>query len=102
MKKITIYISIMLNILLIVLLITHNLYKRKYLIDLYYNEGMISTISAALNGYAIDNNNYPSNQQNLKALYIKPANLNNNEKWNGPYLQGNLKDLERVEYRSSK
>src|SRR3954452_17513443 len=43
----------------------------------------INSFITALGGYKLDTGTFPSTEQGLNALRIKPANVN---QWNGPYL----------------
>lgn len=46
-----------------------------------------SNISMALKLYELDNGNYPTSAQGLKALLVKPASSPAPINWNGPYLE---------------
>lgn len=43
-----------------------------------------ANIATGLKLYELDNGNFPSTQEGLQALLVKPASANN---WNGPYLE---------------
>ncbi len=43
----------------------------------------IAALNAALNAYKLDNGTFPTTEQGLEALRVKPAGA---PKWNGPYL----------------
>lgn len=43
----------------------------------------ISTLTAALDLFKMDNNRYPTNQEGIAALQVRPANA---PLWRGPYL----------------
>lgn len=47
-------------------------------------KAQIESIGRALDAYRIDTGNYPNQSAGLQALQ---TNLENNAKWNGPYLQ---------------
>lgn len=44
----------------------------------------VENFATALDGFYIDTGRYPTTQEGLKALRVKPETL---EKWNGPYLK---------------
>ena len=50
-------------------------------------EVQIRSIENALALYYADNGNYPTTEQTLKALVIKPTNDPLPKKWKGPYLE---------------
>jgi general secretion pathway protein G len=54
----------------------------------------ISTISTALDAFDVDLQRYPTTEEGLGALYIRPARLAADQPWRGPYLKGHdtLKD----------
>ena len=43
-----------------------------------------ANIATALKLYELDNGNFPSSSEGLKALLVKPSSVKN---WNGPYLE---------------
>lgn len=47
-------------------------------------KAQIDGLGKALDAYRIDTGGYPTTEQGLNALVVKP---NNEAKWNGPYLQ---------------
>ena len=47
----------------------------------------ISTLSSALEQYRLDNANYPSTDDGLMALRVRPSDANN---WKGPYLEKDI------------
>lgn len=47
-------------------------------------KAQIEGLGKALDTYRLDTGHYPTTEQGLNALMIKP---NNEPKWNGPYLQ---------------
>jgi general secretion pathway protein G len=49
-------------------------------------ESQINIFSTALDAYQLDNDNYPSTEQGLKALVVKPDTPPVPNSWNGPYL----------------
>ena len=52
----------------------------------------IQGIITALNIYRLDNFNYPSSEQGLQALTVKPSGDPDAPNWKGPYLDGIPKD----------
>jgi general secretion pathway protein G len=50
-------------------------------------KAQIDSLGKALDQYRIDTGHYPSTEQGLDALNIKP---NNENKWSGPYLKKNV------------
>lgn len=46
----------------------------------------IETLSLALNAYALDCTRYPTKEQGLDALWVKPVLEPLPEGWNGPYV----------------
>src|SRR5690242_12410071 len=44
----------------------------------------INGLMTALGSYKLDTGNYPTTEQGLQALRVKPENVNN---WQGPYVQ---------------
>ena len=46
-----------------------------------------ANISAALDLYEIDNGQYPTTEQGVRALVTKPSSTPVPENWNGPYLK---------------
>ena len=50
-------------------------------------KAQIDALSKALDAYRLDTGRYPSNEQGLQALVVKPGD---EPKWNGPYLQKKL------------
>ena len=49
-------------------------------------KAQIQDFSLALDSYQLDNGNYPSTEQGLKALIEKPTGKPEAENWHGPYL----------------
>ena len=49
----------------------------------------IVSLESALDQYRLDTGRYPSTEQGLTALMVKPANEN---RWAGPYLRKNIPD----------
>lgn len=47
----------------------------------------VKMLAEAVNGYKLDNKNYPDGESGLQALI---ENVDDLESWNGPYLQGTL------------
>ena len=52
-------------------------------------KAQINALEAALDQYRLDIGHYPSTEQGLAALMIKPAN---ESRWAGPYLRKNIPD----------
>lgn len=50
-------------------------------------QAQISTLSAALDAYRLDNGRYPSTEQGLAALWQAPASGARPANWRGPYLR---------------
>ena len=50
-------------------------------------KAQIDALSKALDAYRLDTGRYPTNEQGLQALVVKPGD---EPKWNGPYLQKKL------------
>lgn len=48
---------------------------------------IISNIPLSLDLYELDNGTYPSTEQGLKALLMKPTGIPEPVNWNGPYLK---------------
>jgi len=48
-----------------------------------------ANIASALDLYELDNGSYPTTEEGLNALFVKPANALN---WRGPYLKKRPKD----------
>ncbi len=48
-------------------------------------KSQIETFSLALDSYYMDVGEYPTSEQGLSALFVKPVSLSNNN-WDGPYL----------------
>jgi general secretion pathway protein G len=46
-----------------------------------------ANIAVALDLYELDNGRYPSTEQGLEALRIKPSSFPEPRNWNGPYLK---------------
>src|SRR3990167_8086860 len=51
------------------------------------NADIEANLSAAMDLYEIDNGHYPTTEQGLKALVLKPSSAPVPENWNGPYLK---------------
>ncbi len=63
-------------------------------------KSQIGLLKGALEHYALDCNDYPTTEQGLEALLTKPADLDENTSWRGPYLTGELpKDPWGNDYR---
>lgn len=58
----------------------------------------IRALEEALNRYKLDNFDYPSTEQGLKALVQKPAGSPEPKRWNGPYVKKINKDPWENEY----
>jgi general secretion pathway protein G len=52
-------------------------------------KAQINALESALDQYRLDTGRYPSTEQGLTALMVKPANEN---RWAGPYLRKNIPD----------
>lgn len=52
-------------------------------------KAQIEGLGRALDTYRLDTGRYPTTEQGLKALVVKP---NDESKWNGPYLQKSVPD----------
>jgi general secretion pathway protein G len=52
-------------------------------------KSQIGATENVLNSYYLDNSCYPTTEQGLKALIVKPATPPIPDNWNGPYLQKN-------------
>jgi general secretion pathway protein G len=50
----------------------------------------INAVSQRLDQYRIDVGTYPNSQQGLNALSEAPSDLNQSDKWAGPYVQRNI------------
>lgn len=59
----------------------------------------IATISNVLDTYYMQNNDYPSTDQGLKALMEKPSSNPVPKNWNGPYLKKIPMDPWGIEYK---
>jgi general secretion pathway protein G len=55
-----------------------------------------ANIATALKLYELDNGNFPTSQEGLKALLANPGGVHN---WNGPYLEKNFIDPWGREYK---
>lgn len=53
-------------------------------------QAQIRLFKGALDNYALDMGSFPSTEQGLIALREKPADVENADKWGGPYLDGEL------------
>jgi len=51
-----------------------------------------ANISVALDLYELDNGRYPTTEQGLAALAVKPSDFAEGSNWNGPYLKKEPKD----------
>ena len=50
-------------------------------------QAQISSLSAALDAYRLDNGRYPTTQQGLAALWLSPTSEPRPSNWRGPYLR---------------
>lgn len=57
-----------------------------------------SNIGLALKLYKLDNGRYPTTEQGLKALLLKPSSSPAPKNWNGPYLESDPLDPWKTEY----
>ena len=53
-------------------------------------ETQISIFSTALDAYQLDNDNFPTTEQGLKALIVKPDTPPVPSSWKGPYLANEI------------
>lgn len=53
-------------------------------------QAQIRLFKGALDQYALDMNGYPTTEQGLGALQEAPSDVENADKWSGPYLEGEL------------
>jgi general secretion pathway protein G len=51
-------------------------------------KGDIATFRGQLGAYEVDNGKYPTSDQGLKALLVKPATPPEAKGWKGPYIEG--------------
>lgn len=51
-----------------------------------------ASIAVALDLYELDNGRYPTTEQGLRALMVKPSGFPEAVNWNGPYLKREPKD----------
>jgi len=58
--------------------------------DLNAAKTQIGMYKAALERYAIDCKGFPTTEQGLRALVEKPADLDENVAWDGPYVSGDI------------
>lgn len=58
-----------------------------------------SNIGLALKLYKLDNGRFPTSDQGLKALLVKPSSSPAPRNWNGPYLETEPLDPWKVEYK---
>jgi len=57
-----------------------------------------SNIGLALKLYKLDNGRYPTTNQGINALLIKPSSSPAPKNWNGPYLETEALDPWKIEY----
>lgn len=50
-------------------------------------QGALASFRTALEAYAVDNGRYPSTEQGLQALLVRPEGSAAPKNWKGPYLQ---------------
>lgn len=50
----------------------------------------IRLFKTALDSYALDMNGFPNTEQGLVALREAPGDVENTDKWSGPYLEGEV------------
>ena len=50
-------------------------------------QGTLASLRAALDAYAVDNGRYPTTEQGLLALIVRPEGTSAPKNWKGPYLQ---------------
>ena len=58
--------------------------------DINAAKTQIGMYKAALERYALDCKKFPETEQGLNALVSKPADLNENTSWDGPYVTGEI------------
>ena len=51
-------------------------------------KGDLATFRTALGAYEVDNGRFPSTDQGLAALVMKPMTAPEPKKWKGPYIEG--------------
>jgi general secretion pathway protein G len=51
-------------------------------------KGNLATFRTALGAYEVDNGKYPTTEQNLMALLMKPSSAPEPKNWKGPYIEG--------------
>lgn len=59
----------------------------------------IRAIESALDDYKLDNFDYPSTEQGLKALLTKPTSAPEPKSWKGPYLKNLSQDPWKNDYQ---
>lgn len=84
-------IMIVLAILVLLLaMVGPKLLKTQEKADLKITVTQIKNIEKALDLYKVDNRNYPTTEEGLKALVEKPADEARSANWGGPYMEANL------------
>lgn len=53
-------------------------------------KAQIGLFKLPLSNYALDLNNYPSTDEGLAALYEQPSELENEDRWSGPYIDSKV------------
>lgn len=51
-------------------------------------KGNLATFRTALGAYEVDNGKYPTTEQGLAALLVKPSSAPEPRNWKGPYIEG--------------
>ncbi len=51
-------------------------------------KGDLKTFRTVLDAYEVDNGRYPTTEQGLAALLVKPASAPEPKNWKGPYIRG--------------
>lgn len=69
---------------LLVGIVGPNLFKNVGKSEITTARAQIDALSKAVDQYRLDNGRYPSNEEGLAALVVKPANA---PSWSGPYLK---------------
>ena len=70
----------------ILLMVAPNIMRNLQQGKITATKAQISATENVLNNYYMDNGNYPSTEQGLRALIEKPSGVPPSENWNGPYL----------------
>jgi general secretion pathway protein G len=71
----------------IITLVAPNVIKQTQKGQIKAAYAQVNSLKAVVNSYYMDNGEYPSTEQGLKALIEKPSSPPVPENWNGPYLE---------------